>query len=213
MSQAHLLSASEVMSGLYEMFKANGSEIKLPNTVKVAICEEASVDYGYFAHDSVVVFKVGEKSWWITLGRATTGESAEDILSDPASEYDCDLVAVRFPEADEEFFLRLPEEEEKFLLEEISSALKHNVDRQFSLLFSMYDGRFNVNYDGMFGQLVKARFLLPFDGNCFLARKPRYRRDGVHANGTPIVIREAKYYPLIVESLYNICSSVLATVK
>jgi hypothetical protein len=200
MDKRQRLSANEVMSGIYEMFRANGLEMKFPEAVKVAVCEEAGTDYGYFAHEAFVIVKIGKQSWAVTLGRAETGALSEDIFEDFAREYDCDLVAMKLPEVSGEL-----------LLEAISSALKKNVDRQLSLLSSKYDGCFQVSDDGMFGPSIKTH--LPLDGKCFLAQKPRYCRDGVQANCTPIVVAEAKYYAPVVKRLYEIFLAVLATIK
>lgn len=81
-----MLSAKELLEGVYNTLKRDGREIKLPSEAKVEIVDDSNwrrTRIGYIYYESATILEVGKKKWAVAFGT---------MCRNP---YNCDIAAVQ----------------------------------------------------------------------------------------------------------------------
>jgi hypothetical protein len=189
------LSAKELLEGVYNAFKRDGKEVKLPAIALTEIAIDSDWPRscaGYTKYDSAIILKIGNKRWAIALGTAYGS-----YLADP---YNCDIVAVPISNN---------EKSEDRILAEIYVALERNKYFRDSLVYAMVDGQLYTKESGRFGKDV-IRLLKP-KVRKFIAKDLEVDPDRLTTGLRPVIKSAVQYKPKFVGVLYNIFRTIITS--
>jgi hypothetical protein len=136
MTENHVLTARELLEGVYSNLTNSGKEIRFSSSANPVIADDWD-HQAYSNYELAKIIKVGDNEFVASFGTVIGG-----YLADP---YNCDIAIVQLTgdgKSDEQIAI------------EVHKTLEENSYFSSSIIYAMSDGQLMVNGDNPFGRKV-----------------------------------------------------------